>query len=658
MKKYILLFCMVFAVNVYSQYFETKRPLKLDSYGMINPSVLLPYDYFSSIGLSRLPYRYGYVDTLTSERVVVSQLGYSASFNAQNIFPLGMATIGTSYMPFYYIYTTNLTSEKITIEQSASFSVQNVFPLGMATVGTSYMPFYYIYSTNSSVEDFYVDDIEMKSTIFDKIGLNLERVIAHINNLTKPLVRICGFGDSILGNSVANNSTGYSSGEFPPKAFIGNFNRVLFDSLSTNKPSFRHESHTDWSYTGTWSEYRPLIYPYSSDSHNKYRESQSDSATASIEVDGAQYVVFLFESIGLSQNLTSYTQTNFVTQDSLGTGKAIFSVSTDGSNYWEPSDSLYDISSDTTYGYFVSAVDTANTYFSDSSPYSSTDYQQNAWYEVGYMLDSSKTYDFTMYWDSLAAPSGPIRLWGCFYWSGQSTIVYNVADPGDSWDDLLSKTYGLIEKPKWDLVLVQSPWWHNIIYYGDEDAHNTSLDNFMERLNTIHKKTGSDFVIMSCPPGGIHPEGTYDGGWTYYPGKNIMQDSVHYSTTIDPLPIEGKILNYKEAWDRWNIRTKRYALKWDHAYIDVYKYFEDYVLSQGDSIASDGWTVPITSDYYSDEGWGADLPGHDYDYTNIKVNVMTRFVSDTDGHHPKTAIFPKWYDCLRDYLFAYIRMYY
>ena len=412
----------------------------------------------------------------------------------------------------------------------------------------------------------------------------LQDIINSLSTLDQPIVRIGLYGNSIIGGG-SDEYGGMTTGTYPPKMYYKNLQRVMLDSLPFTKPIFRSMSHADWVKNGTWTSYSAIVTPSLSIGSNYY-EPSTNSATAKIQVSGKTRIEFLFESIGLTMYAT--TNSGVITGGNAGTGVGVVDVSTNGGTDWvRPSALLTDLNGG-------GALDTIDTFFSTVSAWDTNDPQANPYYLVGYALDSGVTYDFRITWDSTytGRVGYPLRLWGCYYWSGNTVMVYNAGDPGMDWDVLESRSYGRIYVNDYDLVLVESPYYHNSIYPNGSITLTSATSGFLERMKDYKTLTGTNFVIMSCPPGGIHPRGLFAAtSWAYYPGINIMLASGSDGT--------GGTGTLTSRFEYWNIFTKGLTNNHGLGWMDVYQDFKDYVESLGDSIPSTGWVVPQDSIFYT-----------------------------------------------------------
>ena len=314
------------------------------------------------------------------------------------------------------------------------------------------------------------------------VFFNTEEVFSAISKYDKPLTKILVLGDSLMAN--------YIGGAVPPEVYEGDTNspirlkinniaRRLYDLLSWNKAQWFRLNSSQWTKSGTWSTvnnttiFEP-VYPT-----EYYHENSTSGAYVEITVpDGMENFAFVYQE---------------------QSGYSPLTITLNGG----------DISS---YGQSVINPNVSGIGHT-GNPYAVSEY-------IG-LPAGTNVIRITR--DATTSTS---RIWGGFYWTGNTMMVINASHGGHTLNDLLVQHIdGEVVRNKPDAILFE------LTIMNDAgrviDAGNTIAAS-QTALRTIldTKIEGKDMLIMSCNPYGTDPVDGTPNYYTMYPGMEEMKNAL------------------------------------------------------------------------------------------------------------------------------------
>lgn len=290
---------------------------------------------------------------------------------------------------------------------------------------------------------------------------------------------------------------------------LNTFGRMLYDYLDYNKPTWRSIEHEDWTFVG--GSEQAIVFPSLVGTDKIILIGAGESA--SIQVTGHTTFVLWLEG-GYSGK-------------AIDTGTVKVTVN-DGSGFKDPSATTLlgrrtPIRSGQTVVYedIIDTLDTNITYPKYAYNYpASSGYTSHL--EIQYNnLDPAKTYTF-----KVEASAGSIRLGGCFYFTGKTSVVQTISVPGRSWDGLRAVIYNRITINDFQLVLCNSLIYHD--FYSIAEITNYTK-KFLWQI--LRKANAPKVILVTCTPGGVVIEDSVpalgDELGAYSEGQNFMREFNH-----------------------------------------------------------------------------------------------------------------------------------
>lgn len=351
-------------------------------------------------------------------------------------------------------------------------------------------------AVNSKIIKKYVENnISIELPKFNSTGEDYNFMNGMLNK-NKQVFKLAYWGDSIFASGFKDlGVSGDDRYSQPVRGTnLDGIQRMTYEYLNFNKPKFRNIRHSSWSFTGSTTDSLSSVMPNNnaggvgSALEWEIIRKMNDTTvgnTAEITITGEDTVVFVFEG-GMKGNSSE-------------TGNVNIKVSVDGGDFVNPQTILKGSLNKKGYGtnkvYDIASYDFDTSFVQIESVNAYN--QFTAMNEVIYScLDKNKSYRF-----KIAKPLNEkdVKLWGCYYFSGQTLLVINQSKPGLSWNDLSTHVNTDLIIPKVDFVILEAPMYHDWIL-------NTAKNNCKNLINKIKSK-GIQVALCSCPPGGVIPIG-------------------------------------------------------------------------------------------------------------------------------------------------------
>lgn len=513
-----------------------------------------------------------------------------------------------------------------------------------------------------------------------------ENFMKEILSSERQVFKLGIYGNSIYSTGLANLTYPWTDGTGQYEQPYGlndrdGITRKVYDYLNYNKPTWRNCRHAAWSYTGTVSNVTSAVLPNTE--LLKLMNDGSSNNTAQITITGKESARFVFESGAIGQ-----------TEE---TGKVIITVSVNGGAFVNPSTIISGDLTNKGYGtvkIYAAAADTFNTAFTQIETVVSTNHYAPIKELVYNGLVAGNTYTFKI---TREAAEKPVRLWGAYYFTGQTLVVHNESKSGYSWTNLSSTLYGDFVVNKTDWVIMEAPMYH--------DRNLTTAQADAEAFIDKAKSYGIQLCLNSCPPGGVATAGlagtvlgdenssSYWAGMNFYNYFNRVRTvtttsistsgetpKLHdiYSVDIDgttyniesavgntttslnlmfpddfPLSPTFPLTLTKVSGDAGSLSTivllsqgsfftmeqhremiKKVCDIKNIKFIDVFQAFADLAKSVGETLATEGYNMDVNDPLYA-AMVTADADNSNYPTlsTPYKKNYMTNFFSPYDGHH-------------------------
>lgn len=357
------------------------------------------------------------------------------------------------------------------------------------------------------------------------------------------IFRVAFMADSIW--SPSGSSMPDTDGSHPPFRLNNSyFIRQLYDYLNFNKPTFRSVEHTDWTHTG--GEEVNGFYPTGINTLDKIIVIDDDDNSI-IQVTGKETVVFWFEGGRIGTNMS--------------TGTALVHVSMDGINYVLPSETellgmkqVGRINDELSYDTIVDELTTNIQHIYPVGEIS--DYKYISYKEIQYNgLNPEAIYYFRI---TKKSDTGPVRLGGCYYFTGKTCIFYNFSIPGAGSITLTNIVENTIGQNNINLCILQSVVYHD--FYSESDIYSYYYD-WIKQV----KKFCTRIIMCSCTPGGVVVEdsstsqGDEEAG--YVKGQNFVKEFNHrilygvdQPAWVD-YPTRGAVYSISIGGETYNLTT-------------------------------------------------------------------------------------------------------
>lgn len=340
----------------------------------------------------------------------------------------------------------------------------------------------------------------------------------------KQVLKLAIYGDSIFASGFKDltfpDEFGLGRYEQPPRnGNLASVQRDIYNYLNFNKPTFRNIMHADWTTSGAGATESSYVMPNGNiggvgDATQWERYlTMSDATvgnTAEITITGKETAVFVFEGGAVGTDWE--------------TGGVSISVSVNGGAFVGPSTVLQGKLTKRGFGaakVYDAAQNTFQTSFSLPAGVSANAYNKGApMKEIFYNgLNPANTYRFRI--SKAPTETRRVRLWGAYYFTGQTLVVHNESKPGFSWGMLASTVYGDLVVSETDFVILEAPMYH------DGFRTSTDIEASAQAMIDQIRGYGIQLALCSCPPGGVIPAGRATtilgdpSGSAYHPGQNF-----------------------------------------------------------------------------------------------------------------------------------------
>ncbi|QEC78762.1 hypothetical protein [Mucilaginibacter ginsenosidivorax] len=476
----------------------------------------------------------------------------NAAFNLTGYIPVtANSTISVSYKNSMSYYTSGKvfissspqsdTNKQQVVPTGAAFVKCNValaswatFQLEVGSSNTSYQP--YGIKTIKSVNLPTTTAVTVTPT-YNYTNGTAQLFLKEALTSEKQVFKIGINGDSIL-------DSGHQIISFPDEFGLGKYQqgygylsydgieRRMYNYLNFNKPIWANALLTTaWTYTGTVSNTVSAIMP--NIEPMKLLADSTSGNTASVSITGYQTAVFVFE--GGASGTTGQT------------GVVNITVSVNGGSFVNPSTILKGNLTKRGFGttqIFDPAVDTFDTSFVQPNTIQA-DNTYSSEIELFYNgLSTGNTYTFKI---TRAAAALPVRLWGCYYFTGQTLIVHNRTKPGFNWVLLKNQFYSDFVLSNTDWVIMQSPMYHD----PDLTTAETNMNAFIANV----KSYGVKLCLTSCPGAGVATTGSaaailgdtnssfYVPGMQFYTYFNRLRKFNVNTIASGSTPVYGDVYN-------------------------------------------------------------------------------------------------------------------
>lgn len=363
--------------------------------------------------------------------------------------------------------------------------------------------------------------LENKGQITPNGSFNLDSPLFSLSRYNKKLTTICVWGDSLMANPTGGDipiALLETITRRPQRLSKSNtIARRIYDDFSWNKPNWRRLDDTDWTLTGTWTNindttlYEPVY------DTEKYHRSIFENSSATIIVP-----------IG-NENFSLIYRT--------GVNSGIFEVFVNGT-----SRIVIDTNKPT-------AGHTGN-------PYKRLDISD---------LNISQNNEIKI--TRVNSNTNPIYIWGGFYWTGNTSIVVNVAHGGHTLQNLIDQhIQDEVVDNKFDAFIMELTLMNDaarIIDSSNTVAASINALNYI--LDNIVKD--KDLILMSCQPYGLNPSNQSINYYTQYPGMEELKNELKKVIFNKGLP-----------------------------FIDVFEYFKKKIINKGQTLVSGQGALDYTWD--------------------------------------------------------------
>lgn len=301
---------------------------------------------------------------------------------------------------------------------------------------------------------------------------NTNNLWPELTRTTKPLLKIAVVGNSLMGNFIGGSlPVDEGDGMRPMRLTVNNIPRRIYDQLSWNKATHRRLDHTDWTWSSSWSEYNTVFEP--TYTNEKIYQTSTSGNYAEITVpDGMENFAIIFQK---APSLATFTVTL--------NGGSIAS-------------------------YGNSSVVTARTALSgeqNGNPYHIEQY-------LG-LPAGANTIRITK-----SANGSTGRLWGGFWWTGNTLIVHNLGHGGHTMQELMTEHLRAeVDDNDYDAIIFEVTEINELSQTNDIDQSAVDL----QTLLTNHIGA-TPALIMSTNILGTDPS---DGTPNYYvtlPGHKTL----------------------------------------------------------------------------------------------------------------------------------------
>ena len=349
-----------------------------------------------------------------------------------------------------------------------------------------------------------------------------EDFMQSLSQFDKPLTKVCTVGDSLLANEIGGAIGGgddEGATMRPIYMDVNNIPRRIYDDIKFNPATHRRIDHADWTKSGTWTSFNDNTVWDPTHTGAAYHKSIASSGYIEIAVpDGQENFAFICQK---RENLG-------VINITLNAGSIA--------------------------AYGNTSVDL------DRTPDS--------------IVDFGNTYHTELY---TGLPSGintiriakeanveEVRIWGGFYWSGNTLVVHNVAQGGHTMENLINNHLNaLVVENDFDAILMEIP------VMNEAGGGRTLAESLADLQNIVNNYfTGKDMCFMSCNPFGDNGAGT--NYYTTYPDPD-MED---YTDTYRPYLYQNSI-----------------------PFVDVFHYFKLKIENRGGTLVGGEGGL-----YYTDDG--------------------------------------------------------
>ena len=314
-----------------------------------------------------------------------------------------------------------------------------------------------------SIGDFYI-----KEVFFDSYELpmlppkifNTEQFLTSISRFDKTLTKIAIEGDSLMANQLGGAiPSAEPLTEQPIRLDTNTVSRRIYDLLSWNKPEHRRIDNASFTKSGVWSAVNDTTVWEPAHTNTRYHKSIEASAYVEYAIpDGFENFAIICQK---DENFGNINIT--LNGGSIATyGQSVIDLNRTRGN----------------------AGDTGNAYYTEE--YTSLPSGVNT---IRIAKDANTT---------------EVRVWGIFYWTGNTLMVYNIARGGHSIADLyLQHIEAELKENDFDAVLYQLTLMNDV---GDNIASDTSRSYLDLILKTIIPE--KDIAFMSTNPMGDNGSGT------------------------------------------------------------------------------------------------------------------------------------------------------
>ena len=310
-------------------------------------------------------------------------------------------------------------------------------------------------------QDARLDLLESSGVVPTANSFFTEQFLQSLSRFDKPLTKIAVAGDSLMANAYGGAPPdNEGSGRWPMRLDVNTIPRRIYDLLSWNKAEHRRLDDIDWTLSGAWTTVNDNSVWVGFHSQELYHTSVDPSAYAEITIpDGIEN----FALIGHRRN-----------------NMGAVDVTLNGGSIAVYGPSEIDFQRDSTH--------TNET----GSPY----------YTIEYLGLPSGANTIRI---SKKADADEVRIWGGFYWSGNTMMLYVVAQGGHTMQDLISQghfVYDVVEN-NMDAILFETT-------VMNEASEPRTVDQSKEDLQFIidNYMDGKDYMLMNPFPFGDNGSGT------------------------------------------------------------------------------------------------------------------------------------------------------
>ena len=329
---------------------------------------------------------------------------------------------------------------------------------------------------------------------------------------SKTLHKVAVVGDSIMANPTGGAIPALldeGDGSRPFRLTYNTVSRRIYDGMSWNKATHKRLDLADWTKSGTWTDVMGLTVIEPSYANEKYYESVEASAYVEIEVpDGRENFAFIcakdasFDTLAITLNGGSIAAYGDATVDC---NRARLHANDIGNHFFT-----------VVYEGLPAGVNTIRI--------------------------------------AKGANTNKVRIWGGFYWTGNTLIVHNVAHGSHSMQDLINQHLAAeITDNAFDHVMFQIPVMNEV---SNAYAVASSMIYLNTILTTILNTT--DLLIVDSHPFGKSP---------------ITPFTNYYTTYVTP-PMEDYTIFFKlKAWEG------------SYSFVNMFNIFKEKIISMGGTLA-------------------------------------------------------------------------